>query len=502
MGFSLKDPIQGSVTGNAGSADVAKKTQAALTIQKNGTAVGSTFDGSTARTINITVPTKVTDLSDNANYIKKTNYASTTAAGVIKLGTGLAIADGVLSVTGAATADSVEWSVVKNKPTTVGYWENDAKYITASNTMKGATSTTAGSAGTVPAPAAGKEAQFLRGDGTWAQPSYATSAGSATKATQDGNGKVIASTYLPLSGGTLTGAVAFGTSTQSSVPTTGIQIHDVRNATITPNSFGDRNANFYFYQHSGWKSVMRMKGWNGNYTTWELSGPADSTANNTLQFRSGVGDTWNSWKTIAFTDSNITGNAATATKATQDGDGKTISSTYLKLTGGKLSGPISFASAQPITWADGTYQQRLNIIDDAEANTNVFEFQQSTNSGTSFTTLASIKDNGEVVATKFTGALSGTATCSTTTFGTALIVERSGSTNMASMQFKNSSGTLGYIGMSTVNGPLVRYDSAVSANYTFLDSGNYKTYTTVVHTGTAAPAASTGKNGDIYIVTG
>lgn len=204
MGFSLKDPIQGSVTGNAGSADVAKKTQAALTIQKNGTTVGSAFDGSTARTINITVPTKVTDLSDNANYIKNTNYASATTAGVIKLGTGLAIADGVLSVTGAATADSVEWSVVKNKPTAVSYWTNDAGYIKASNTMKGATSTTAGSAGTVPAPAAGKEAQFLRGDGTWAQPSYATSAGSATKATQDGNGKVIASTYLPLSGGTLT----------------------------------------------------------------------------------------------------------------------------------------------------------------------------------------------------------------------------------------------------------------------------------------------------------
>lgn len=33
--------------------------------------------------------------------------------------------------------------------------------------MKGATSTAAGSAGTVPAPAAGAQAKFLRGDGTW-----------------------------------------------------------------------------------------------------------------------------------------------------------------------------------------------------------------------------------------------------------------------------------------------------------------------------------------------
>lgn len=36
---------------------------------------------------------------------------------------------------------------------------------------------------------------------------------------------------------------------------------------------------------------------------------------------------------------------------------------------------------------------------------------------------------------------------------------------------------------------------------TLLDSTNYTTYAPVVHTGTAAPAASTGKNGDIYIVT-
>lgn len=183
-------------------------TKAALTIQKNGTTV-KTFDGSTAVTANITVPTKVSELTNDSNYVKNTTYASASTAGVVKLGTGLAIADGVLSVTGAATADSVEWSVVKNRPTAVSYWTNDAGYIKASNTMKGATATTAGSAGTVPAPAAGKEAQFLRGDGTWAVPSYATSAGSATKATQDGNGKTIASTYLPLTGGTLSGDLNF-----------------------------------------------------------------------------------------------------------------------------------------------------------------------------------------------------------------------------------------------------------------------------------------------------
>ena len=82
--------------------------------------------------------------------------------------------------------------------------------------MKGATSAAAGSAGLVPAPAKGAQAQFLRGDGTWAQPSkatnadtatYATSAGSATKATQDSAGQQINTTYLKnlaISGKTIT----------------------------------------------------------------------------------------------------------------------------------------------------------------------------------------------------------------------------------------------------------------------------------------------------------
>lgn len=57
------------------------------------------------------------------------------------------------------------------------FWENS----TYSN-MKGATSSAAGSAGLVPAPAAGKQTSFLRGDGTWVVPTdtvytHPTSAG-------------------------------------------------------------------------------------------------------------------------------------------------------------------------------------------------------------------------------------------------------------------------------------------------------------------------------------
>lgn len=40
--------------------------------------------------------------------------------------------------------------------------------------MGGATSSAAGSAGLVPAPAAGKQTSFLRGDGTWVVPTNTT----------------------------------------------------------------------------------------------------------------------------------------------------------------------------------------------------------------------------------------------------------------------------------------------------------------------------------------
>ena len=67
---------------------------------------------------------------------------------------------------------------------------------------------------------------------------------------------------------------------------------------------------------------------------------------NGLYYRKGSNGTWGAWKTFAFTDSNIsgnaatattattakacTGNAATATKATQDSDGNKITTTYSK----------------------------------------------------------------------------------------------------------------------------------------------------------------------------
>ena len=64
--------------------------------------------------------------------------------------------------------------------------------------MKGASSSANGSAGTVPQPLKGQENKPLRGDGTYGDSldcNIMGNAGSATKATQDGEGNVITETY-------------------------------------------------------------------------------------------------------------------------------------------------------------------------------------------------------------------------------------------------------------------------------------------------------------------
>ena len=73
-------------------------------------------------------------------------------------------------------------------------------------------------------------------------------------------------------------------------------------------------------------------------SSWMLGNSSSGSLMYRKRWWSNNGDMWSSWKTIAFTDSNITGNAATATyaesagsstKAYQDGNGDNIVNTYL-----------------------------------------------------------------------------------------------------------------------------------------------------------------------------
>lgn len=65
------------------------------------------------------------------------------------------------------------------------------------------------------------------------------------------------------------------------------------------------------------------------------------------------------------------------------------------ITGTKTFGSnIQFNGPQSIHWNTGTYQQRISITDDSTADTSVFNFQQSTNTGTSWNNILQIYDNG------------------------------------------------------------------------------------------------------------
>ena len=86
----------------------------------------------------------------------------------------------------AGSATSVPWSGITRKPSTFTPSDHTQAISTitglqaaldgkaANSDMTGATSSAAGTHGLVPAPAAGKQGQYLRGDGTWATPTNTT----------------------------------------------------------------------------------------------------------------------------------------------------------------------------------------------------------------------------------------------------------------------------------------------------------------------------------------
>lgn len=127
-------------------------------------------------------------------------------------------------------------------------------------------------------------------------------------------------------GDTMTGNLVLGSSSQSLIPTSGILVHDLRDCTIAPHSFGDRLVNFYFDQsgtNGDWKGIIHMHGWTtSGYASWEIAGDAGEyiPAPEDFCIRSGVDGAWNPWRKILHS-----GNYA---------------SYALPLTGGTLTGNI------------------------------------------------------------------------------------------------------------------------------------------------------------------
>ena len=153
-------------------------------------AVTGTYDGSTAKTINIP-----TTGSTDGSLIVKLNGGSTEGTNMFTFN---GSADKTVNITpsaiGAAAsshshglASTTAAGFLKQlSGSTSQFMRADGNWATPPNTtysaMKGATSSAAGAAGLVPAPAAGYQSRWLRGDGTWQSISLSTLGVSATAA--------------------------------------------------------------------------------------------------------------------------------------------------------------------------------------------------------------------------------------------------------------------------------------------------------------------------------
>lgn len=180
--------------------------------------------------------------------------------------------------------------------------------------------------------------------GTWgiditgnaATATKATSADSATKATQDGNGNVISSTYLPLTGGSMTGTIT----------TSASQILKWTPSTTDNNDTGCSWYGIGTYKASdGYKRLNISHYFGINFTTKD----SDSFTHN--------GNT-------IITSANIgSQSVSSATKATQDGAGNVITSKYVTIdTTQTISGAKTFSKETTISSATASISKTTGAL--------------------------------------------------------------------------------------------------------------------------------------------
>lgn len=149
----------------------------------------------------------------------------------------------------------------------------------------GATASAAGTMGLVPQPLAGDQGKVLRGDGTW---------GSAPAAVNAGVLEVQAHAAAPTGNLAVNGLQAFAVYNDGNgYPTAFGNVINIQSNSAGSGSSG--------YAGAG----QLLLGW---------SGTTNGVANLYYRNKRDNQTTWSDWKQIAFTDSDITGTAATATK--------------------------------------------------------------------------------------------------------------------------------------------------------------------------------------------
>lgn len=293
---------------NGESGDVIIPTvinDAKLTIQQNGTEVGNfTANSAVDKTVNITVPTKLSELEDDSSFAKTSELPTKTSE--LENDSGYITSSDIPSIpvttvngkTGAVVLNATDVRALPNTtviPTTTSQLTNNSGYITSAGapvqTVNGKTgavqltatdvgaisaadiSQTLGNSSTkVPSEKAVADAMSAAGYGDMLKAKYANNSTDDTvdKAFSDANGKNIADTYVPKDGGTLNNV-------------------DANTLTATGNYLiGESCTNF---PDGSQGSVVQVVGAGGSaYQTTVIY------ATNTYAHRAYNGTTWTAWK--------------------------------------------------------------------------------------------------------------------------------------------------------------------------------------------------------------
>ena len=170
--------------------------------------------------------------------------------------------------------------------------------------------------------------------------------------------------------GTIVNDITSNCALKSEIPT-------VNNATLTIQKNGTNVATFTANASSNVTANITVPTKISDLTddSGHVKGPSSSTDNAIMRF-DGTGGKTAQNSGVTIDDSNNISTAGSL-KLTNNGD---------------------------ILWNSGSWWQRIKITDDSTANTNVFEFQQSSDSGSNYTSLFTILDNGTVSAKGFVDA--------------------------------------------------------------------------------------------------
>lgn len=204
--------------------------------------------------------------------------------------------------------------------------------------------------------------------GTWgiditgnaATATKATSADSATKATQDGNGKIISSTYLPLVGGAMTGTINSSINTVTHI--NGNQGKAIINSTAPAGAYtilAKLNSTNGVFNLGSWGKAFNLF-----YTTSSTVSEGTNVYTYKVELLNESGNTsFPNTVTAKTFSGSLSGNASSATKATQDGAGNVITSKYVTIdTTQTISGAKTFSKETTISSATASTSKTTGAL--------------------------------------------------------------------------------------------------------------------------------------------